>query len=140
MLLFPAGGCVDSLYILAFTSDLDHAGSDKSHEVVMSVKGVVGMTVLPNLPGDDYLKNKGDLWKLSLKNDFHVTYSCVKKGDIDWIEIEEHSNDGWNIASIVTFLRDGSLYEVATIDFNVNRWIDGDGPQSHKRFRLNKVL
>ncbi len=130
---------MDSLYILAFTSDLDHAGSDKSHEVAMSVNGIVGSTILPNLPGDDYLKNKGDLWKLGISSHFHFK-GCVKKGAIDWIDVVEHSNDGWNIDSIVTFLRDGSSYEVATIDFNVYRWIDGNGAQSHKRFRLNKVL
>ena len=137
--IFITGGCLSTLYIMAFTSGIRHGGSDRGHGVEVRVDGVTGVKTLPDLPGNDYYPHKGDLWKISFRNDLHF-YSCVTKGDIESIAITENSNDGWNIETIVTFVKHGNNFQLATENFNVNRWIDGDGQYSHRRFELNIVL
>ena len=138
------GSCIEWLYIMAFTSGVANGGADDLHSVSMRVSGETCLVILPNLPGDDYLPHKGDLWKLNLKNDFHFTDTCVQLHEIEYIAIEEHNNDEWNIDSIVTILRDDAAgakyYQLATIDMDVNRWIDGDGHYDHRRFELNLVI
>ena len=85
-------------------------------------------------PGDDYLRNKGDLWELSLSG-------CVRLSEIHSVSIVEDGNDGWNIESIVTLVGDPTnKVQVLTQNFHVNRWIDGDGPSSHRRFALTLSL
>ena len=139
--------CIDWLYIMAFTSGVPDGGSDGVHVVEMRVSGetrpITRPVTLPNLPGDEYFPHKGDLWKLNLQNDFHFT-SCVQLHEIEYIAIEEHNNDGWNIDSIVTILRDDAggakYYQLATVDMDINRWIDGDGHYDHRRFELTLVI
>ena len=65
---------------------------------------------------------------------------CIVPEDIEEIIMVESSDDGWNIESIVTFLRSGSDYQLATLDMEVNRWIDGDEDHSHRRFELSLVI
>ena len=124
---------------MAFTSGIPYGGSDRGHDVEVRVNGVTGVKTLPDLPGNDYYPHKGDLWKISFNYDFHF-YSCVRKGDIESIAITENSNDGWNIETIVTFVQSGNNFELATENFNVYRWIDGDNHNTHRRFELNIVL
>ena len=134
------GACLDSLCIAGFTSGLAGADSDQQHCVEIKLtNGDTKTSLLPDLPGDDYLKHKGDLWELSFLNDFNFT-CCVKKCDIQSIAIIESNNDGWNIETIFTFIKSGDDSELATKDFDVNRWIDGDGPVNHHRFELNLLL
>ena len=46
----------------------------------------------------------------------------------------------WNIESIATFVKDtAGGFEVLTQDFDVYRWVDGDGDSSHRRFDLTRV-
>jgi hypothetical protein len=53
------------------------------------------------------------------------------------VSIVENGNDGWNIETIVTLVSDSSnRLQVLTRDFNVFRWIDGNGAASHRRFDL----
>lgn len=81
--------------------------------------------------GDDYLPNKGDLWDLSLP-------SCITLYAITRVSIAENANDGWNIESIVTLVRDpDNRIQVLTKNFGVNRWIDGDSHPDYRRFDLN---
>ena len=135
--------CLDKLYILAFTSGVTGAASDKGHEVELRAGGATRHVVLPNLPGDDYMEHKGDLWKINLSR-FSFPSNCIKIGDIETIAITEHSIDSWNIDSIVTFLVDtndaGNTYQLATQDLDVFRWIDGDGSITQKRFELTLVI
>ena len=131
---------------MAFTSGVRNAGSDQGHEVSMRlVSGETRTALLPDLPGNDYLSNKGDLWKLNLASRFHFTDSCVQLSDIASIAIEQRSNDGWNIDSIVTFFKDNRHiirddFHLATVDMDVNQWIDGDAHHTHRRFELNLVI
>ena len=124
---------------MAFTSGVADAQSDKGHSVQIRAAGQTRSALLPNLPGDDYYQHKGDLWKMSFSSHFHFN-GCIHVQDIEDIAIEEHSNDGWHIESIVTFLRSGGYYQLASVNMEVNRWIDGDGHYSSVRFDLNLVI
>ncbi len=131
---------------MAHTASHVNAGTNEEHEVEMIANGQTRSYILqdPQAPADGYERFKGDLWKISVKNDFGFT-GCVNKGDIKSIAIEQHSNDGWKIDSIVTILRDdysggNKAYEVATVDMDVNRWIDGNGAISHRRFELTLII
>ena len=131
--------CLKYLYILAFTSGKVHAGSHDSHEVEVRAAGQTRVLQLPDLLGDDYLENKGDLWKLTFDDDLRFT-QCVTLQNLDHIAIEAGGNDGWNIDSIVTYVgAPGHGFRDATIDFNVFRWVDGDGEFSHRRFMLHNI-
>ena len=98
------------------------------------------------MPADQAAPDKSDLWKLELDDDFNVpSGTCIKKGDIEAIAIEESNNDGWRIDSVITILRSGNNYEVATQDMDVDQWVDGEGnpgsqPGVTVRFQLNKII
>ena len=71
-------------------------------------------------------KNKGDLWKIDF-SDFGFTDGCITIGEISGVSIVENGNDGWNIDSIVTLVKDDECgVEVLTLDLDVFRWVDGD--------------
>ena len=130
---------------MGFTSGLHSANTDNGHAVEIKAADQTSTANLPNNPGDDSEQHKGDLWKMSLTSDFTFD-GCIRKIDIEAIAIVEASSDAWNIESIVTFLKAGSDYQLATLDMEVNRWIDGDDlnserrPDSERRFELNLVL
>ena len=131
--------CLKYLYILAFTSGKKNAGSDDAHEVEVRAAGQTRVLKLPNRPGNDYLEHMGDLWKLTFDGDLHFT-RCVTLANLDHIAIEAGGNDGWNIDSIVTYVgAPGRGFRDASIDFNVFRWIDGNGAFSHRRFMLHNI-
>ena len=92
-----------------------------------------------DLPGDDRMYRKGDLWKFSMSA-FHGIPSCVRKSSISEIAIEEYTNDGWNIDSVITIFKAGSTYEVATMDMDAYQWVDGDHHPSRRRFVLTKIF
>ena len=85
------------------------------------------------------LSHKGDLWKINLA-DFHFSDSCLTRCEIESIYIKESGNDGWNIDSIATFVRDNyGGVEVLTQDLDAFQWVDGDGQSTHRRFHLTKA-
>ena len=134
---FSAASCLSKLYLMAFTSGASHAGSDTSHSIQVQLGGhKVGTLQLYDRPGDDMLGNKGDLWKINF-SDFHLLKSCITIDDIKKVSIVESGNDGWNIDSVVTLVKDfQGRVQILTQDLDVYRWIDGDGSQSHKHFDL----
>ena len=79
--------------------------------------------------GHVFMSNKGDLWELSLSG-------CITIRDLQRVSIIENGNDGWNIESIVTLVSDSSNIQLLTQDFDINCWIDGNGPTSHKQLDL----
>jgi len=65
---------------MAFTSNLAHTESDDAKYIVMKVNGKAVENLfahLPDHPGDEYSKNKGDLWMLNI----HFA-ECVTTEDI----------------------------------------------------------
>ena len=121
---------------MAFTSGVDDAGSDTSHIIEVQTIGQVRNLVLYDRPGDDMQKNKGDLWKIDF-SDFHFTDGCITIGEISGVSIVENGNDGWNIDSIVTMVKDNrGGVEALTQDLDVFRWIDGNDLPEYRRFNL----
>ncbi len=76
---------------------------------------------------------------------YYITFAsgpsstCLKIRDIDSVQIHAYSNDGWNIGSIVTLVANKNHIELLTVDFNVNRWIDGNGYPEDKAFSLTRA-
>jgi hypothetical protein len=121
---------------MAFTSGIDNAGSDTSHIIEVQAAVQVRSLVLYDRPGDDMQKNKGDLWKIDF-SDFQFTDGCITIGEISGASIVENGNDGWNIDSIATLVRDNrGGVEILTQDLDVFRWIDGDDLPQYRRFDL----
>ena len=130
--------CLQGLYILTFTSGVRRGGSDHQHSIEVRAAGQTKLIELPDLIGDDYLRDKGDLWKLSFKDDLGFT-DCVTLRNLDYITIVDGSTDGWNIDSIVTYVCAKGHCREATHDFDVFQWIDSDGEPKHERFKLTEV-
>ena len=139
--IFPQiDNCLSHLYIMAFTSGASGAGSDSGHAVeVQLTSGQVQSLPLYDRPGNDMLEHKGDLWKISF-TDFHFFDGCITIQEISGVAMKQNSNDGWQIDSIVTFVKDvygGS--QLLTQNLDAFRWIDGDGAYSSRRFPLTLV-
>ena len=126
---------------MAYTADLEHAEAhDGHHKIRLCAKGLNSTINFPDLPEDDFSRNKGDLWKLDLEADFGFT-GCITVDDIERISILHGSNDGWNIESIVTFaVVDKRSWELISSDFNIFQWIDGDFGEDRKEFTLSLRL
>ena len=121
---------------MAFTSGVSNAGSDNHHTVEIQASGEVRNLRMYDRPGNDMLSHKGDLWKINF-SDFHFADSCIRIPEIRRVSIIERNNDGWNIDSIVTLVKDTSGgIEVLTQNLDVYRWIDGNTHHSHRRFEL----
>lgn len=116
---------------MAFTSGLDYADSDTSNNIELQYSGYVRTLTLYDRPGDDFQSNKGDLWDFSLSG-------CITLSSISRVSVAENGNDGWNIGSIVTLVRDpAGRIQVLTQNFGVNRWIDGDDAYpAHRQYDL----
>ena len=136
-------GCLRTLYVFAFTSGKSGAdvGASNGHEIEVKTARETKVIKLPSLPGTEYSLHKGDVWKLSFRNDFRFKY-CVTLSNLEHIAIESDSDDGWNIASIITYVGivDSSSITEFTRDIDVFRWVDdccrGNGA---RRFMLTKV-
>lgn len=135
------GACITTLYVMGFSSN--HVGAnapETAHMIEMKINGNVRKGRLPNLPGDDFQRAKGDLWKLNVAS-FGFTDTCIRKSEIEQIALEQGSNDGWHIDSIVTFVGTANgQTELATMDINTFQWIDGNGATDAKRFVLTLLL
>ena len=117
---------------MAFTSGLEYAETDTRSNIQLQYNnGNVQTMTLYDRPGDDFQSNKGDLWEFSLSG-------CITLSAITSVSVVENGNDGWNIGSIVTLVRDpADRIQVLTQNFGVNRWIDGDDAYpAHRRFDL----
>ena len=58
--------CLKSIYVWAFTSGANNADSDDSANIEITAQGQTRSVSLPDLPEDDYTKNKGDLFKIPM--------------------------------------------------------------------------
>ena len=136
---FFSDECISHIYVAAFTSNRQYAGSDGNFDLEIKVKGVVYTAAFEDLAGDDHQPLKGDLWTFTMSSFYNIP-PCVTKSSIGEIAIEEHTDDGWNIKSVITFFRSGSAYELATVDMDAYQWVDGDDHPSHRRFVLTKIF
>ena len=138
LLIGSTDACLDKLYIMAFTSDITDAQSPDSdrHAVEILAAGQVRHLKFTNLPGDDYSRNKGDLWEYDIAR-LDFPFSCLTICKIKKVYIIEGSDDAWNIDSIVTLVGAGGNSQVLTQDLDVNRWIEEGENQTRTRFELN---
>ena len=132
-----ADDCITHIYVSAHTSRQGGTGggTNSEHDIEFNTGPTTSYkSALIDLPGDQATIGKGDLWKLSLTAHFGVPVgTCIRKLDITRVAIEENSNDGWLIDSIITVVkkhRDDA--EVLTIDLDKEKWIDGDGNPSEQ--------
>ena len=133
-----AGSCIRYLRVLAYTSDIggSQTGAGVSHIIELKVDGLAKTFIFTNFPNI----SKGDLWSLSLADDFGFP-GCIRKKDIQGIALLEDNSDGWNIDSIVTYVASNSYnWELSSVDLDVDRWVDGNSLDSYKRFDLNLVI
>ncbi len=123
---------------MAFTSNEDDAGSDgKFYVDLQTRKGQTGKARLYNRPGNDYSKNKGDLWAFDLQSDFGFSDCFCYERDVSNITLTPGGTDGWNIQTIFTILKIGNEYTVLSADVNVNKWLDGDRTADDLYFKLS---
>ena len=147
LFFFFTAACVTDVFVVVHTSGVSGGDSNGDYDLEVRVNGIThSVELTDSLPGDQAQSHKGDLWEFSLKNDLGFTSpSCIRKSNIEEIAIEESTNDGWHIDSVITVLKSGSNYQVATLDMEADQWIDGSGSPSSqpgvtKRFVLNKII
>ena len=123
---------------MAFTSGKRYGGSDEHQGVEISANGETKSTRLPNLPGDDYYKEKGDLWEIPI-SDFSFSSSCTEISDISNLAIVAINDDGWHIESVATFASDIAGNDTPlSLDLHADRWVDVDNNHpDHARFDLS---
>ena len=122
---------------MAFTSNDPNAGSDSAHSVEVEINREIQILQLYNIPGDTYLQNKGDLWKIDF-SDFGFSETCITIEEIDRVSIIGTSTDGWIIDSIATFvIYSNGDSKVLTQDFDVRRRVDSDTTAFDRRFDLS---
>ena len=127
----PVDACLRMLYVIAFTSGLDHASTFDHPNIKLQYnnESVRTMTLtLYDRPGFDFQPHKGDLWDFSLP-------SCITCDAIMGVSVVANGDDGWNIESIITLVRDtDNRTQLLTQDFGVDRWIDSE--EGHQTFNL----
>ena len=125
--------------MLGFTSGLDHAGSNTLPFIEITLYDNKTHSLrFPDGPANDMTKNKGDIWEFPLfLKDGSFEGSCVERANIKSVAVKQGGDDGWNIKSIVTIVRtDSGVFQLFTVDLDVNRWIDGNGASDRKEFLL----
>ena len=133
--------CIKNIYVWAFTSDTKYAESDGSHKIEIEANNQIRSVHLPDLPGNDFTVNKGDLFKIPISS-FGFTSSCVHldSSTIKAINIVSDSDDGWNIDSIVMSATSTTgEHAIMIVDIGVDRWIDSNSGEDNKLFKLNKI-
>ena len=124
---------------MATTSGLEDADSDDTHMIQIVAYGHTRQLLLYDLPGDDMQQHRGDLWVYDISWFLFPSY-CVLSTDISSISIVAIGDDGWKIDSITTVaMMANSLPIFLTMDYNVNKWIDGDGSFFDRFFILRNV-
>ena len=137
-LLTTAGPCINYLYVDAHTSDVLNSPTQAgvSHTVELKADGLTKTTPLADLPDE----SRGNLWELSLMDDFGFA-TCIRKKDIQGIAIVADDTDGWNIDSIFTYVAANEQCRyLSSFDCDVDRWVDQNSFTSRKRFDLSLVI
>ena len=129
-MFIPTDACLRTLYVFAFTSGEDDADTSTYHNITLEYSGIVLTMTLYDRPGSEFILNKGDLWNFRLP-------SCITLHAITAVSVVANGNDGWNIESIVTLVRDtDNRIQLLTNDFDVYRWIDSNDDVDHRKFKL----
>lgn len=112
------------MYVMAVSSRISKAASDGNFYIRIYLSNSQMKQATLSDPGG------GKLW--TLNNIF--SGSCTTINQIQRVLILEDSNDGWNIGSVVTIVKDAlGLYQILTRDFGINHWLDGNSGDSERR-------
>ena len=85
----------------------------------------------------NFEKELADQWKLDMQTFFDFN-TCITLDDIEGISIKANSNDAWNIGSVVIFaVSDNDCFEQISADYNIDQWIDGNGADDSKGYKLS---
>ena len=115
---------------MAFTSIRAYASTNDYHNIELQYNESVQTMTLYDQPGVEFQLNKGDLWEFSLP-------SCITLHTITRVSVTANGEDGWNIGSIVTLVRDTyNRIQLLSQDFSVNHWIEDDNELEHRNFTL----
>ena len=139
--------CGTDIYMFAMTTG--KGGADSNHLPILHLvtrnDGSRSIKV-PDLPGPQQSLNKGDFWRFNFKSDIGFSKVCFALSDFISIQLQNGGNDGWEIASIVTFLGGRfyspqyHTYTLLTTDIDLDQMIDGDpAPGSHYSIELTKT-
>ena len=132
-LIFLYAGCAAKLYVMAFTSTESGGGSDRHHDLFISLKNrrsklnFTKTISFFNRQGDDMQTNKGDLWTFDFSQSEYADFPCFSPNDVDELAIVPTNSDDWHIESIATVLsmntKHGIRFVPLTIDMEANVWI-----------------
>ena len=78
--------CLKNIQLWAFTSGEDGADSDGNPKIEITAQGETRSVSIPDLPEDDYTKNKGDLFKIHMSM-FGFSSGCVYPDEIEEMSI-----------------------------------------------------
>ena len=126
---------------MGFTSGRRDAQTRSRQKVlVRHSNGRVRQVIPYKIPN---VRNKGVLWKISFSR-FHFRDSCITRSNIRRVTLKYGSNDGWNIDSVVSFLRSSyrwfgkirTYYRLLSTNFNIYRWLDGNQGLAFRTYSL----
>ena len=124
---------------MAFTAGSHGSDTNAHHAVEILANNEVRHVRFFNLPGEDMILNKANLWKLNF-TEFHFTNSCITIGDIQRVYIIEANDNSWQIDSIVTLVKDSSGgVQVLTQDVDTVIWINGNNVKAFRRAELTRA-
>ena len=128
--------CFANLCVLGFTSGLNNAESNSIP--IIEITLFDNKTRRHNFPSKPPPKTKGGKWEFPLFfKDGPFEGACVKRANIKSVAVKPGGDGGWNIQSILTMeCTDSGVFQLLTVDMNVNRWIDGNGASDRKEFLL----
>ena len=132
--------CADSIFLIAFTTHAQYASTVDFPFIRLTLSnGQQRELRLFNAPGDEFQPDDGDMYQWSISEFGFSGSTCVTYDSISQVTIREGGNDGWQIDSIMTVLDTDGVYRALTLDFRVNRWIDGDDLSFYRSFDLTKA-
>ena len=132
--------CADNIYVIAFTTHAQHASTVNFPFIRLTLtNGAFRDLRLFDAPGAEFQHGVGDMWQLPISDFGFSGSTCVTYDSISQVTIREGGNDGWQIDSIMTVLDTDGVYQALTLNFRVNRWVDGDDLSFYRSFDLTKV-
>ncbi len=140
-LFLSKGVCLEDLIISLTTGEVT-TGEDYSHEIKVKAHNRSRVIPLPNLPADNCVPLKGDMWELKFNGTCDACLgfeSCVTLEDLQGITIQEICDIGLVIESIFTIVCAGGQCQLATLDLHANRELYGDGTLAERCFQLTLV-
>ena len=139
----PTAGCIQQFFIIAITSNLLNAGTDDSPFLVIDTYYNSYKTELYDRYGDDYTKNKGDIWYYNTTNS-PFNGDCITPCEIYNIEFQENGSDGWNFETVFVIAQGDScstpIYTVIAADVDVDEWIDENSSDPSQEFYSLNLL